>query len=73
MDDIDAAVAHLKQHGVRVLGEVKATTTGPSAGTRWAYFLAPWGMQFELVSFPQGKAYEASAAVRLWDTRKPAE
>ena len=73
VDDIDAAVVHLKQHGVHVLGEVKATTTGPSAGTRWTYFLAPWGMQFELVSFPQGKAYEATAGTRLWDTRQPAD
>jgi catechol 2,3-dioxygenase-like lactoylglutathione lyase family enzyme len=62
VDDIDVAVEHLKQHGVQV-----------SAGTRWTYFLAPWGMQFELVSFPQGKAYEATASTRLWDTRKPAD
>jgi hypothetical protein len=30
-------------------------------------------MQFELVSFPQGKAYEATAGTRLWDTRQPAD
>ncbi len=32
-----------------------------SAGQRWRYFLAPWGMQFELVSYPGGKAYERDA------------
>ena len=37
-----------------------------SAGQRWQYFLAPWGMQFELVSYPDGKAYEDGADVLLW-------
>src|SRR5680860_1399807 len=27
------------------------------AGQRWVYFLSPWGMQFELVSYPHGKAF----------------
>ncbi len=27
-------------------------------GSRWVYFLAPWGMQFELVSYPDGKAFD---------------
>ena len=35
-----------------------------SAGQRWLYFLAPWGMQFELVSYPGGKAYERTDARR---------
>ena len=30
----------------------------PGEGKRWIYFLAPWGMQFELVSYPDGKAWE---------------
>ena len=37
-----------------------------SEGQRWVYFLRPWGMQFELVSFPNGKAYEKNAEVLLW-------
>ena len=40
-----------------VLGEPTAST-GPHAGQRWVYFLAPWGMQFELVSYPGGKAFD---------------
>lgn len=68
VDDLDAAVGFLRARGIRVLGEPTASS-GASAGQRWVYFLAPWGMQFELVSFPHGKAYEATAAVRLWDTR----
>ena len=56
VDDLDAAVAHLHDSGVRVLGEPTASK-GAHEGQRWVYFLAPWGMQFELVSYPDGKAY----------------
>ncbi len=72
VDDIGAAVAHLKAHGVRLLGEPTVRTAGPSAGQTWVYFLAPWGLQFELVSFPGGKGYERETTRRLWDTREPA-
>jgi catechol 2,3-dioxygenase-like lactoylglutathione lyase family enzyme len=57
VDDLDVAVEHLRAEGVTVLGEPTASR-GPHEGQRWVYFLAPWGMQFELVSYPQGKAYE---------------
>ena len=56
VDDLDAAVAHLREHGIRVLGEPTASS-GAHEGQRWVYFLAPWGMQFELVSYPHGKAF----------------
>ena len=49
----------------RCMGEPVASA-GASAGQRWVYFRSPWGMQFELVSFPEGKAYEADAAMLLW-------
>ncbi|WP_256258344.1 VOC family protein [Saccharopolyspora antimicrobica] len=67
--DLDAAIAHLRRHGVRVLGEPTASS-GPSSGQRWVYFLTPWGMQLELVSFPDGKAYEEGAPVRLWQPQR---
>jgi len=57
VDDLDVAVADLRTKGVTVLGEPTASA-GPSLGQRWVYFLAPWGMQFELVSYPQGKAFD---------------
>ncbi|MFF2901481.1 VOC family protein [Streptomyces sp. NPDC057966] len=63
--DLDAAVAHLRRHGVRILGEPTASS-GPSEGQRWVYFLTPWGMQLELVSYPDGKRYEAGSPVLLW-------
>jgi glyoxylase I family protein len=72
VDDLDAAVNYLRAEGIRVLGEPTASS-GASLGQRWVYFLSPWGMQFELVSFPDGKAYEKDAPVRLWHPAKPAE
>jgi catechol 2,3-dioxygenase-like lactoylglutathione lyase family enzyme len=57
VDDLDAAVAYLHLKGVQVLGD-PTTSRGPSEGQRWVYFLAPWGMQFELVSYPHGKAFD---------------
>jgi catechol 2,3-dioxygenase-like lactoylglutathione lyase family enzyme len=57
VDDIDAAVDYLRAEGIRVLGDPTASS-GPSEGQRWVYFLAPWGMQFELVSYPGGKAFD---------------
>ncbi len=71
VDDLDAAIEYLRGHGVHLLGEPTASRNA-SEGQRWQYFLSPWGMQFELVSFPNGKAYERDSAVRLWDPRNPA-
>ena len=73
VDDFNAALAHLRAHGVRILGEPTVRTSGPNAGQTWVYFQAPWGMQLELVSFPGGKGYERMTAERLWHPAKPAE
>jgi len=61
VDDLDSAVAYLKERGVTVLGE-PTPSKGPAEGNRWIYFLAPWGMQFELVSYPNGKAFDRRAS-----------
>ena len=58
VDDMDTAVAYLHQIGLTVLGKPTVMTQGPSAGETWVYFLSPWGMQLELVSYPNGKAYQ---------------
>ena len=55
------------------LGERTVRTAGPNAGQTWIYFLSPWGMQFELVSYPNGKGYEKNTTARLWHPAKPAE
>ena len=47
----------MKSKGVTVLGE-PTVSKNASEGQRWVYFLAPWGMQFELVSYPNGKAFD---------------
>ncbi|OUS93217.1 VOC family protein [Rhodococcus sp. NCIMB 12038] len=57
VDDLDKAVEYLRENNVTVLGE-PTVSKGPSEGQRWVYFLAPWGMQFELVSYPNGKAFD---------------
>jgi catechol 2,3-dioxygenase-like lactoylglutathione lyase family enzyme len=59
VDDLDAAVEQLVSSGITVLGSPTASR-GPHEGQRWVYFLAPWGMQFELVSYPNGKAFDRS-------------
>jgi glyoxylase I family protein len=57
VEDLDAALAYLRVSGVTVLGDA-TTSRGASEGQRWVYFLSPWGMQFELVSYPHGKAFD---------------
>jgi len=71
VDDFDAALDYLKSKGVRILGEPTVRTAGPSAGQTWVYFLTPWGMQLELVSFPHGKGYEKDTPRRLWHPGHP--
>jgi catechol 2,3-dioxygenase-like lactoylglutathione lyase family enzyme len=57
VEDLDAAVAYLQGQGVQMLGAPTASSSA-SEGQRWVYFLSPWGMQFELVSYPAGKAFD---------------
>jgi catechol 2,3-dioxygenase-like lactoylglutathione lyase family enzyme len=73
VEDMQAAVAHLKRHNVRIMGDPTTMSDGPSAGLTWVYFLAPWGLQLELVSYPKGMAYELTTKTRLWRPEKPAE
>jgi catechol 2,3-dioxygenase-like lactoylglutathione lyase family enzyme len=61
VDDLDAAVQYLRSHGVTVLGEPTASK-GHNLGQRWVYFLAPWGLQLELVSYPNGRAFDLERA-----------
>jgi glyoxylase I family protein len=70
VDEIGPAVAHLRAHGLEV-DDPEYIESGPAAGSNWVYFKAPWGLQMELVSYPQGKAYEAEASVKLWNPRFP--
>jgi glyoxylase I family protein len=69
VDDIDAAVAYLKAQGVTVQGDVVTMGSGPSERLRWVYFLAPWGMQLELVSYPKGQALLDGNPRALWSPK----
>jgi hypothetical protein len=44
-----------------------AQPRGPSKGLTWVYFLSPWGMRLELVSYPTGIAVPHHNPVALWD------
>jgi catechol 2,3-dioxygenase-like lactoylglutathione lyase family enzyme len=64
--DMAAAVDHLRRHSVEILGDPTTLSDGASAGLTWIYFLAPWGLQLELVSAPNGLAYEKSGGRPMW-------
>ena len=70
VDDMDSAVSYLKSKGIQVLGD-PTYYKNASAGQRWVYFLSTWGMQLELVSYPEGKAYEKETDRRLWHPVHP--
>lgn len=61
VDDMDAAIAFLRENGVTVLGEPTSYTEGPNVGLTWCYFMAPWGLQLEIVSAPNGTVYDEEA------------
>jgi catechol 2,3-dioxygenase-like lactoylglutathione lyase family enzyme len=61
VEDLEAAIDYLRANDVEVLAGPTASR-GPAAGNRWIYFLSPWGMQFELVSYPGGKAFDLATA-----------
>ena len=73
VDDMAKAVAHLKKHNVKMYGEPTVMGEGPSAGETWMYFLAPWGVQMELVTYGKGKAYEKDFQGKLWNPADPAK
>jgi catechol 2,3-dioxygenase-like lactoylglutathione lyase family enzyme len=65
VDDIDTSIAYLKEKGVKLLVE-KKDGFGPEVGETFLHFKTPWGMTLELVSYPNGRAYEQEYKGRLW-------
>ena len=59
VDDMDAAIAYLKSKGVYLFGE-KRNGYGAEAGkeSTFVHFKTSWGLVFELISYPYGRAYE---------------
>ncbi|HZQ65076.1 MAG TPA: VOC family protein [Gaiellaceae bacterium] len=66
---IDKAVHALEERGARKRFGPFPVTDGPAAGQTINYFRTPFGTDIELISYPHGMAYEATAHVRLWNPR----
>ncbi len=73
VDDIKAAADYLKANNVRTMMGPLPVDQGPAAGQSILYFMAPWGLQFELISYPNGMAYEKNGGTLLWSTKDPAK
>jgi catechol 2,3-dioxygenase-like lactoylglutathione lyase family enzyme len=73
VDDIDKAAEYLKSKNVQTMQGPIPVKEGPAAGQSILYFLTPWGLQMELISYPQGMAYEKTAKSVLWMTTDPAK
>lgn len=69
VDDIAAAADHLKGAGVQTFMGPIPISEGPAAGQSILYFLAPWGTQMELISYPEGMAYAKTSPVKLWSPK----
>ena len=54
----------MEAHGVEKLLGPLPVTDGPAAGQTINYFRAPFGTYIELISYPNGMAYEATRASR---------
>ncbi|WP_367196766.1 VOC family protein [Amorphus sp. 3PC139-8] len=69
VDDIDAAATYLRDQGVRTMMGPVPIEDGSAAGQSIMYFLAPWGLQLEAISYPNGMAYEKDGGTVLWSPR----
>lgn len=73
VDDINAAADYFKAKGIKTLMGPLPVSEGPAAGQTILYFYAPWGLQMEAISFPQGMAYEKDGGPVLWSNTDPAK
>lgn len=73
VDDIAVAADYLKSKGIKTLMGPLPVSEGPAAGQSILYFYAPWGLQLEAISFPQGMAYEKDGGPVLWSNTDPAK
>jgi catechol 2,3-dioxygenase-like lactoylglutathione lyase family enzyme len=73
VDDIQAAMDYLKSKGVKTFAGPLMVKEGPAGGQGIFYFLTPWGLQLEAISYPQGMNYEKESPVILWSPKDPAK
>jgi len=71
VDDVAAAKAYLDGKGVKTRMGPLPVKEGPAAGQTILYFQAPWGLQLEAISYPDGMAYEKGAETVLWSPKNP--
>jgi catechol 2,3-dioxygenase-like lactoylglutathione lyase family enzyme len=70
VDDIKAAKEYLDGKGVKTFFNLPVNE-GPAAGQSIFYFLTPWGLQMEAISYPKGMAYEKTSPIKLWSPTDP--
>jgi hypothetical protein len=70
VDDLRAAVEYPRStDSVTILCEPTLNEApSPNAGSTFVYFRSAWGMYFELLSYPDGQAYESTTGKRLRPT-----
>ncbi|RWB15449.1 MAG: glyoxalase [Mesorhizobium sp.] len=71
VDDVATAKAYLEAKGVKTRLGPLPVKEGPAAGQTILYFQAPWGLQLEAISYPDGMAYEKGAETVLWSPKDP--
>ena len=70
MTDIDAAVQYMVAHGAQKFLGPLPVTEGPAAGQSINYFKTPFGTYIELISYPNGMAYESDPGRPLWSPKR---
>ena len=71
VDDVQKAKDYLDSKGVKTYQGPIPIGEGPAAGETILYFVAPWGLQFEAISYPKGLGYEKGASTVLWKPTEP--
>jgi catechol 2,3-dioxygenase-like lactoylglutathione lyase family enzyme len=67
--DLPKAIAYMDSRGVKRFMGPFPVTMGPAAGQSINYFKTPFGLYVELISYPNGMAYEQTAPTKLWNPR----
>ena len=68
--DIGDAVDYMASRGVEKFLGPLPITDGPAAGQTINYFRTPFGTFIELISYPDGMAYEETTREQLWSPKQ---
>jgi catechol 2,3-dioxygenase-like lactoylglutathione lyase family enzyme len=68
--DIEIAVAHMEAKGVQKFLGPFPLSAGPAAGQAINYFKTPFGTYIELISYPNGMAYQVPSVKPLWSPKR---